>query len=82
VEDARNYTIEDNLFENITSTPTQLIAIEERNGERRGQSTVADENVIRGNLFRNPRNAKVIVVGGSTQVDQPGANVVRLDVSQ
>jgi hypothetical protein len=57
--------------------PTQLIAIEERNGQRRGKRTAADGNVIRRNVFRNPENAKTIVVGPSTQVDQPGANVVR-----
>lgn len=77
VEDARGYTIEGNVFENTADTPTQLTAIEEQNGERRGQPTSADDNVIRKNVFRNPENAKVVIVGRSTQVDQPGANVVR-----
>jgi hypothetical protein len=77
VEDARGYLIENNVFENTTDTPTQLTAIEEQNGERRGEPTVADDNVIRKNTFRNPENAAVVVVGRSTQVDQPGANVVR-----
>jgi hypothetical protein len=77
VEDARGYTIEGNVFENTTDTPTQLTAIEEQNGERRGQPTAADDNVIRKNVFRSPENAKVVIVGSSTLVDQPGANVVR-----
>jgi hypothetical protein len=77
VENARGYTIEGNVFENMTDTPTQLTAIEERNGEYRGKPTSADENTIRKNVFRNPENAKVVIVGNSTHVDQPGANLVR-----
>jgi hypothetical protein len=77
VEDARGYLIESNLFENTKEPPTQLTAIEEQNGERHGEPTAADENVIRKNVFRNPDDAKIVVVGISTIVDQPGANVVR-----
>ena len=77
VEDAKGYTIEGNIFENTGNAPTQLTAIQEQNGERNGKPTGADNNVIRKNVFRSPKNAKVVIVGTSTMVEQPGANVVR-----
>jgi len=86
-EDARGYTVEDNVVESTLAEPTQWVGIEERCGdpprrevERDGQKVVetrlADENAIRRNRVSGHRTADIIVVGPKTVCEEnPGARV-------
>jgi len=79
VEDARKYTIEGNTFESTLAEPTQWVGIEEKHGKRGDKATFADENIIRGNIFKGMKTADVIVAGEQTLVDQPQAKVARAE---
>jgi len=77
VEDARGYTITGNTIRDTQPEPTQHVGIEERHGERRGEPTRADGNVIRGNRFSGHPKADVILAGPNTRCeDNDGAKCV------
>lgn len=77
VEDARNYTITDNIIRDTQEEPTQFVGIEEKHGERGGKKTSADENIIRKNTFAGHRTADIIVAGHKTIVEEgEGVNIV------
>jgi len=81
-EPACGYLIEDNTIESTLAKPTQLVGVEERNGDpvraevntggRRTVDRIADRNTIRGNRFAGHAKADVIVVGAATKVQDNG----------
>jgi hypothetical protein len=86
-EPAAGYVIEGNSFESTLAEPTQLVGVEERNGDpvraevftggRRTVDRIADHNVIRNNKYSG-LPTDVIVVGPATQVTEgEGVKVVR-----
>ena len=72
VEDARGYTITGNTIRDTQPEPTQHVGIEERHGERRGEPTHADGNVISRNHFSGHRKADVILAGPNTRCEDNG----------
>jgi len=77
VEDARAYTITGNTIRDTQEPATQYVGIHEKNGERGGKPTYADENVISGNTFSGHKTADIVVSGEKTVVDNAGAKVVK-----
>ena len=88
-EDARGYTVENNIVESTLAEPTQHVGIEERHGkpmraevERNGkkvvQTKIADANTIRANRLSGHRKADIVLVGPSTVCENNGeAKVIR-----
>jgi len=77
VEDAREYTVVENTIRDTQDDPTQHVGIEERNGERRGKHTFADENQIKGNTLSGHKVADIFIQGQSTICDGNGDARVR-----
>ena len=88
-EAAGGYLIESNTIASTACQPTQMVGIEERNGDpvrteitRNGEKMVvdrlADRNVIKGNAFCGHRQSDIVIVGPGTIAEQNGqAKVVR-----
>jgi len=87
-EPAGGYLIEDNTIASTLTEPTQLVGIEERNGDpiraevwtggKRVVDRIADGNVIRGNRFSGHIRADVIATGADTSVSEGGdAKIIR-----
>lgn len=72
VEDAREYTVVENTIRDTQDDSTQHIGIEERNGERRGKRTIADENRIEGNSLSGHKVADIVLQGQSTVCNKNG----------
>ena len=77
VEDAREYTVARNTIRDTQDVPTQHVGIEERNGERRGKRTFADENRIEGNSLSGHKVADIVLRGQSTVCDKNGDALVK-----
>jgi len=77
VEDAREYTVARNTIRDNQDVPTQHVGIEERNGERRGKRTFADENRIEGNSLSGHKVADIALQGKNTKCERNGDALVK-----
>ena len=90
-EPAKGYLIEGNTIASTLEKPTQLVGIEERNGDpiraevrtgrRRTVARIADGNIIRNNKYSGHAKADVIAVGPGTEVsEEEGVKILRQTV--